>query len=101
MTSKFRRALAYVLENEGGESNHPADRGGHTKWGITAATAKQNGFYIKTLTKTQAEWIYHRNYWKYEWITDERLAIKMFDLAVNMGTFGANKLLQQATVLGL
>jgi lysozyme family protein len=96
MTSKFRRALVFVLENEGGDSDHPQDRGGRTRFGITAKTAKRHGFRISELTRDQAAWIYHKEYWEYEWISDAALATKVFDLAVNMGSSAANKLLQQA-----
>ena len=34
----FQQALRLVLADEGGVSNHPADRGGLTNKGITQAT---------------------------------------------------------------
>ena len=42
----FSTALAWLLrpDVEGGEVNHPADRGGHTKYGIAdAADGKKDG----------------------------------------------------------
>ena len=33
-----------VIGREGGYSNHPADRGGPTRWGITEAVARAHGF---------------------------------------------------------
>ena len=33
-----------TIGREGGYSNHPADRGGETIWGITAAVARRNGY---------------------------------------------------------
>ena len=33
-----------LIEREGGYSNHPADRGGPTKFGITEAVARAHGF---------------------------------------------------------
>lgn len=35
------QALEWLLEEEGGWSNHPADRGGKTMFGITQATYDQ------------------------------------------------------------
>lgn len=97
MSKKFRFALAYVLGNEGGFSNHPKDRGGKTKFGITEKTARRYGFpNVASLTIDDAAYIYHKEYWEYEWISDESLATKVFDLAVNMGTSRANRLMQQA-----
>ena len=96
MSNKFRRALQYVLQNEGGDSNVPQDRGGRTRFGITEKTAKRHGFNVHTLTREQAEWIYMKGFWEYEWVSDERVAIKWFDLAVNMGNERANRLVQEA-----
>ena len=33
-----------VIGREGGYSNHPADRGGPTRWGVTEAVARANGY---------------------------------------------------------
>ncbi len=33
-----------LIEREGGYSNHPSDRGGPTKYGITEAVARAHGF---------------------------------------------------------
>jgi lysozyme family protein len=96
MSSKFNRALAYVLENEGVDSDHPADAGGRTRYGITEATARRHGYDVRKLTKAQAATIYRRDYWRYEAIADEALSIKVFDFAVNAGVERANKLLQIA-----
>ncbi|MDR2723924.1 MAG: hypothetical protein LBB25_01795 [Holosporaceae bacterium] len=54
---------------------------------------------IKNLTRDQAKEIYFRDFWlkgKYEQIEDENIAIKLFDLSVNMGIGQANKLVQRA-----
>jgi lysozyme family protein len=54
---------------------------------------------IKKLTQDQARQIYFVDFWlkgKYENINDESIALKAFDLAVNIGILQANKLLQRA-----
>ena len=33
-----------VIGREGGYSNHPADKGGPTRWGVTEAVARANGY---------------------------------------------------------
>ena len=33
-----------VIGREGGYSNHPADKGGATRWGVTEAVARAHGF---------------------------------------------------------
>jgi Glycosyl hydrolase 108 len=33
-----------VIGREGGYSNHPADRGGATRWGVTEAVARAHGY---------------------------------------------------------
>lgn len=37
-------ALTHIYVNEGGYVNHPNDRGGATRYGITEAVARQNGY---------------------------------------------------------
>jgi lysozyme family protein len=97
MSSKFQRAMAYVLENEGGDSDHPLDRGKATRFGITAATATRHGLNVRTMTFPQVVEVYRSEYWQgYERIADETLSIKVFDFAVNAGNGTANKTLQRA-----
>src|SRR3546814_13897913 len=49
---------------EGGYSNHPADRGGPTHFGITQAVARANGHGgdMRAMPRTVAEAIYRRLY---------------------------------------
>ena len=59
----FKRALSFVLGNEGGYSNDPLDRGGATNLGITQSTldrARREGIgrlpqSVKDLKREQAE----------------------------------------------
>ncbi len=65
----FDRALALVLDLEGGFVDHPRDPGGATNLGITRATlAKARGrpvsvVDVKALTRAEAGTIYRRLYW--------------------------------------
>lgn len=118
--SIIEQALAFTLGNEGGYSNHPADRGGATNWGVTQKTldawnqrhpeevqgAEGADTYIppslafpedvKDLTIQQASAIYRVDYWRWDGIIDGRIQIKLFDIAVNAGIQRAVKILQQA-----
>jgi lysozyme family protein len=96
-SSKFLKAFEYLMHHEGGYSNNPADAGGETKYGISKRSYPHLD--IKKLTLDQARQIYFCDFWlkdSYEKIDDENIAIKLFDLAVNMGIPQANKLIQRA-----
>ena len=38
------RLIDEVISLEGGYSDHPADRGGPTRWGVTEAVARAHGY---------------------------------------------------------
>jgi lysozyme family protein len=105
MSSVLEDALAFTLGNEGGYTNHPADPGGATNFGIIQRELDRwNGAHpelafpgdVKDLTQDQAEAIYRANYWRWDGLTDAALAIKLFDIGVNCGTGTSVKLLQRA-----
>jgi len=92
-----------VIAREGGYSNHPADRGGPTHWGITQAVARANGYVgpMQALPRAQAVAIYRRLYWDqpgYGFVAEQAPAIaaELFDAAVNMGVGTATGFLQRA-----
>lgn len=92
-----------VIAREGGYSNHPADRGGPTRWGITEAVARQHGFTgdMRVFPRSEAVAIYRRIYWLRPHFAEvaERapaLAAELFDTGVNMGTGIAARFLQRA-----
>lgn len=88
----FEAAIDYVLANEGGLVNDPADPGGLTNFGISQRTYP--GVDIRNLTRDEAAAIYKRDYWRYDDIADQRVATKLFDAHVNMGPVQAIRLLQ-------
>jgi lysozyme family protein len=105
MNSVLDDALTFTLGNEGGYSNHPADPGGATNFGIIQRELDRwNGAHpelgfpanVKDLTQGQADAIYRMNYWRWDGIEDQALAIKLFDIGVNCGTETSVKLLQRA-----
>jgi len=95
--SNFDEAIGFVLANEGGLSNDPADPGGLTNFGISQK--QYPALDIRNLTREDAVQIYQDDYWnkfQYGDITSQRVATKLFDAAVNMGPVRAVRLLQLA-----
>jgi len=98
MKDNFEKAFQKILKFEGGYSDSTADRGGKTKFGITERVARANGYRgdMKGLPLDTAKMIYYNNYWDYEYIDNEKIAIECFEQAVNMGVATANRHLQRA-----
>lgn len=57
----FERAYRVLMVNEGGYSDHPNDRGGKTKYGISQA--RYPSLNIKTLTPEKAMELTKRDFW--------------------------------------
>lgn len=98
--ASFDLALRYVAANEGGWSNHAADRGGATQYGITLKLAKRYGIedaeQLRAMTLAEAASIYKKEFWRFDHLKSQRVATKVFDMCVNMGGGQATKLLQRA-----
>lgn len=95
--------LDELLDREGGYSNHPADRGGPTNWGITQGVARDHGYVgaMKDLPRRIAKEIYREKYWKSPGYANvaaitPQVAAELFDTGVNMGTATASGFLQRA-----
>lgn len=99
--------IADVIGLEGGYSNHDADRGGATRYGVTEAVARRYGYSgaMKDLPKDVAVYIYTKEYWE-KIRGDDLLAVapavafEVFDTAVNTGVSQAGRFLQ-ASLNGL
>ena len=92
-----------VIDREGGYVNHPADRGGPTRWGVTEAVARAQGYAgpMRDLPRAEAANIYRRIYWlrpAFDRVAARapRIAAELFDTGVNMGTAMATGFLQRA-----
>jgi len=61
----FDRAFAHTIGIEGGYSDHPADRGGPTKYGITERVARANGYQgpMREMPLSEAQRIAKSQYW--------------------------------------
>jgi len=92
-----------VIGREGGFSDHPADRGGATRWGITEAVARAHGYRgdMRGFPREEAVAIYRRIYWirpGFDRIIGVApdVAAELFDTGVNMGPGVAVGFLQRA-----
>lgn len=81
-----------VIGREGGYSNHPADRGGATRWGVTEAVARAHGYRgdMRAFPREEAVEVYRRLYWVKPGfdqiaIRAPKVAAELFDTGVNMG----------------
>lgn len=99
-----KETINRTIEIEGGFQNDKTDRGNYTptkelkgtKYGISARAYPELD--IENLTKSEAFEIYERDYWAkviHDVYPDE-IKPMMFDMAVNHGVFGANKILQRS-----
>lgn len=97
--ARFEDALPWVLKHEGGWSDDEADPGGATMYGITLATARNYDIatkqQLRDITQEQVERIYREGYWKHEGIQSQRVATKLFDMAVNLGPVAAARIAQR------
>lgn len=92
-----------IITLEGNFSNHPADRGGPTRWGVTEAVARAHGYAsdMRHFPREEAAAIYKRKYWLrpgFDRIAQlaPHVAAELFDTGINMGTGTASGFLQRA-----
>jgi lysozyme family protein len=92
-----------VILLEGDYSNHPADRGGPTRWGVTEAVARTHVYAgdMRHFPRERAVAIYKRKYWQrpaFDQIARlaPHIAAELFDTGINMGTGTASGFLQRA-----
>src|SRR6476659_2347153 len=105
--SSYDEALRRLLEHEGGYTNHPADPGGPTNFGITLADYRRyvkpdaTAADVKAMTVAVAKAIYRRRYWDAQ-ACDELpggVDYAVFDYGVNSGIGHSGKVLRRC--LGL
>jgi lysozyme family protein len=92
-----------IIEREGGYVDHPADKGGPTRWGITMTTLSRYHDYlvtpsdVKALSREEATLIYLNLYVMrpgFENINDEKLRALVVDCGVLHGPGTVTKWLQ-------
>lgn len=92
-----------VIDREGGFVHHSADRGGPTRFGITEAVARAEGFAgdMRHFSRPAAAALYRRVYWHrpgFDRVAERAPAVaaELFDTGVNMGPAVAVGFLQRA-----
>lgn len=111
---KFKSSVDFIFSVEGDYSNHKADKGGATKYGITQEVYNQylrdkkadtgnkkleTKKDVKNITKAEAEEIYFNNYYNKSGasqVTDKKIALLLFDTAVNCGVEKAREMYKKA-----
>ena len=95
--------LDELVEREGGFIDHPADRGGATRFGVTEAVARAHGYRgaMRAFPRDEALAIYRRLYWlrpRFDQVATlaPRVAVELFDTGVNMGPAVAATFLKRA-----
>ncbi len=96
-------ALDGVIKREGGYVNDPRDAGGATRYGITEAVARANGYTgdMKDLPLDLARKVYADKYWTGPGFAriaqiSEAIAVEMLDTGINMGAGKASEFLQRS-----
>jgi lysozyme family protein len=106
--ANFADALRRLLAHEGGYSNHPADPGGPTKYGITIGDYRRyinpNGTAadVKAMSIDAARKIYREHYWDVMRCDELPSGVDyaVFDYAVNSGVARSGKVLRRVLGLG-
>ena len=93
MTAFVTSMIEATIGKEGGYSNHPADKGGETMWGITERVARKHGYRgaMRELPRTTAVRIYTDEYWVdpgFDRVASIMpvVAEELFDTGVNLGS---------------
>lgn len=108
MTNTYYKAFQFLLSNEGGFSDHKRDSGGKTMNGVSSKYFPEvYQMLMDAEDEVQRHDIlfkfYYNEFWNplYSDIKDEKLAIRLFDLGVNLGVKPSVRLLQSSSnVLG-
>lgn len=101
--SSYPVSIKNVLAHEGGYTNHPADPGGPTNWGITIFDARKywkpnaTAADVKAMPLSVAQDIYRKRYWNAQRCDDlpPGLDYSVFDYGVNSGIGRSGKVLRR------
>lgn len=103
MLNNYDSSLKRILVHEGGYSNHPADPGGPTNFGITLADYRKyikpsgTAADVRTMAVADAAKIYRTRYWDSQQCSalPPGLDYAMFDYGVNSGIGRSGKVLRR------
>ena len=92
----FEGAFAFLVKHEGGYAFDPRDPGGETCYGLSRRW--HPNLDLENLTEAEAREVYHREYWKPGNFAalPAPVAIKVFDMCVNMGFRAGVRKLQRS-----
>lgn len=103
MNDAIKKIIDGVIAVEGGYVHNPDDPGGPTKYGITEAVARANGYHgaMRDLPRSTAFAIYHTRYvvgpnFDDVAAVDEKVAEELIDTGVNAGQGRAATWFQEA-----
>jgi lysozyme family protein len=105
MTSRIQQIIDEVIgiEGDGGGEAQPGDAGGRTRWGVTEAAARADGYEgdMADLPRERAVRIFLRNYFykpgfDQVLLISEPIASELFETEVNLPPGNAVKFLQRA-----
>ena len=104
MTSPQVKALiAGIIDREGDYVDHPDDRGGPTRWGVTERVARMNGYTgpMQDYPRADAEAVYLRKYYVgpgFHRVAEisQPVALELTDTGVLMGPATATQFFQRA-----
>ena len=101
--ARIMEMIGAAIGREGGYSNHPADRGGPTRWGVTEQVARAYGYRgdMRTFPREEAVAVYRSRYWVQPGFhrvgqVYERVGEELFDTGINMGPGVAGRFLQRS-----
>lgn len=99
----FDEAFNILMLHEGGYSNHAADPGGATRYGVTEAVARSEGYTgpMRDYPLSEARKVYRKRYWDAMRLDDLPAEIRfdLFDAAVNSGITQSVKWAQRVLAL--
>jgi len=104
--ANFDAAFQWAMPHEGGWSDHAADKGGKTNFGLTLALAKHYGIEteeeLKAVTLEKVKEIFQAEFWRFDNVKSQQVATILFDIAINSGLHRAVVIAQKAArVCGL
>lgn len=94
-----QKTKQFIRKWEGGYVNHPLDRGGETKWGVTHTT--YNSLFdgsVKDMTEEQWDTIFKKLFWKpcnADNLIDQNVANVIVDWAWGSGVVSTKKRIQR------
>ena len=103
MSNAVEKIIDDVIAAEGGYVNDPKDPGGETMYGITIATARENGYFgpMSAMPEDVARGIYRKRYVSAPGFDrvlsrSEAIGAELIDTGVNMGPAVASRFLQRS-----